>query len=127
MRGNNIQGDSAELEKAKPHVVVEIIDYVPNAVVSKTIIRKTTGNVTALSFDQGEEQGEKITPFDTFVQIIDGKAEITIENNKHELHLGTGIIIPAHKMHYINAFERFKMISTVIKSGYDELTVGYSL
>lgn len=127
MKGNNIQGDNAELEKAKPHVVVEIIDYVPNAVVSKTIIRKTTGNVTALSFDQGEEQGEKITPFDTFVQIIDGKAEITIENNKHELHLGTGIIIPAHKMHYINAFERFKMISTVIKSGYDELTLGYSL
>ncbi len=127
MKGNNIQGDSAELEKAKPHVVVEIIDYVPNAVVSKTIIRKTTGNVTALSFDQGEEQGEKITPFDTFVQIIDGKAEITIENNKHELQLGTGIIIPAHKMHYINAFERFKMISTVIKSGYDDLSLGYSL
>ena len=126
MKGNSIQGDSTELEKAKTHFIVEIIDYVPNAVVSKTILRKTTGNVTALSFDQGEEQGEKITPFDTFVQIIDGKAEITIENNKHELQLGTGIIIPAHKMHYINAFERFKMISTVIKSGYDELTLGYS-
>lgn len=127
MKGNNIHGDNAELEKAKPHVVVEIIDYVPNAVVSKTILRKITGNVTALSFDQGEEQGEKIIPFDTFIQIIDGKAEITIENNKHELQLGTGIIIPAHKMHYINAFERFKMISTVIKNGYDELSLGYSL
>lgn len=127
MKGNNKFGDSAELEKDKPHVVVEIIDYVPNAVVSKTILRKLTGNVTALSFDQGEEQGEKITPFDTFIQIIDGKAEITIENNKHELQLGTGIIIPAHKMHYINAFERFKMISTVIKNGYDELSLGYSL
>lgn len=127
MKNNNIFGDSAELEKAKPHVVVEIIDYVPNAVVSKTILRKITGNVTALSFDQGEEQGEKIIPFDTFIQIIDGKAEITIENNKHELQLGTGIIIPAHKMHYINAFERFKMISTVIKNGYDELSLGYSL
>lgn len=127
MHSNNIQGDNAELEKGTPHIVVEIIDYVPNAVVSKTIIRKTTGNVTALSFAQGEEQGEKATPFDTFVQIIDGKANITIENNKHELHLGTGIIIPAHKMHFINALEKFKMISTVIKSGYDEVPSGYSL
>jgi quercetin dioxygenase-like cupin family protein len=127
MQSNNMQEDNGELEKGKPHVVVEIIDYVQNAVVSKTIIRKTTGNVTALSFDQGEEQGEKITPFDTFVQIIDGKAEITIENNKHELHLGTGIIIPAHKLHYINAFEKFKMISTVIKSGYENVAPGYSM
>jgi quercetin dioxygenase-like cupin family protein len=127
MQSNYMQDDNGELEKGKPHVVAEIIDYVQNAVVSKTIIRKTTGNVTALSFDQGEEQGEKITPFDTFVQIIDGKAEITIENDKHELHLGTGIIIPAHKLHFINAFEKFKMISTVIKSGYENASPGFSM
>ncbi len=52
---------------------------------------QNNGQCNSTSFDQGEEQGEKITPFDTFVQIIDGKAEITIENNKHELHLGTGL------------------------------------
>jgi len=37
---------ASELEKAKVHIIVEIIEYVPNAVVSKTIIKKTTGNVT---------------------------------------------------------------------------------
>ncbi len=30
----------AELEKSKVHIVVEIIEYMPNAVVSKTIIKK---------------------------------------------------------------------------------------
>ena len=30
----------AELEKSKVHIIVEIIEYVPNAVVSKTIIKK---------------------------------------------------------------------------------------
>src|SRR4026209_847991 len=87
---------STEIEKSKVHIIVEIIEYVPNAVVSKTIIRKTTGNVTAMSFDEGEELGEKSTPFDTFVQIIDGMADVIINNKTHQLKLGTGIIIPAH-------------------------------
>lgn len=112
--------ESLELEKGIPHIIVEIIEYVPNAVVSKTIIRKTTGNVTAMSLDTGEELGEKISPFDTFVQIIDGKAEVEIDHVKHQLQLGTGIIIPAHRLQRFNANEKFKMISTVIKSGYED-------
>lgn len=112
--------DTAELEKSRSHIIVEIIEYVPNAVVSKTIIRKTTGNVTAMSFDEGEELGEKIVPFDTFVQIIDGSAEVTLNKKKHELKLGAGIIIPAHTTHCFNANEQFKMILTVIKSGYED-------
>lgn len=29
-----------DLEKSKAHIIVEIIEYVPNAVVSRTIIKK---------------------------------------------------------------------------------------
>lgn len=50
-----------EMEKSKTHIIVEIIEYVPNSIVSKTIIKKTTGNVTVSSFDEGEELAEKIT------------------------------------------------------------------
>ena len=109
-----------ELEKAVDHIIVEIIEYVPNAVVSKTIIKKSTGNITAMSFAEGEELGLKTIPFDTFIQIIDGSAEITIDKKIHNLKLGTGIIIPAHSPHCFNANEQFKMISTVIKSGYED-------
>jgi quercetin dioxygenase-like cupin family protein len=112
--------DNIELEKAKIHIVVEIIEYMANAVVSKTIIKKTTGNITVSSFDAGEELDEKTAPFDTYIQIIDGVAEITINDKKYKLKLGDGIIIPAHAKHHFNANEQFKMISTVIKSGYEE-------
>ncbi len=109
-----------ELEKGKTHIIVEIIEYVPNAVVSKTIIRKTTGNITAMSFDVGEELSEKMSPFDTYIQIIHGAAHVTIDKKEHHLKLGTGIIIPANSRHCFNANEQFKMISTVIKSGYED-------
>ena len=110
---------SSEIEKSKIHIVVEIIEYVPNAVVSKTIIKKTTGNVTVSSFDTGEELAEKISPFDIYIQIIDGTAEVTINGNKFQLKPGNGIVIPAHTPHCFIANEQFKMISTVIKSGYE--------
>lgn len=115
---NNLE--NSELEKSKIHIVVEIIEYMANAIVCKTIIKKTTGNVTVSSFDAGEELDEKISPFDTYIQIIDGVAELTINNKKYKLNLGEGIIIPAHSKHHFNANVQFKMIATVIKSGYEE-------
>lgn len=78
----NNQSDNTELEKSKPHIIVEILEYVPNSILSKTIIKKTTGNVTATSLDAGEELAEKTTPFDTFVQIIDGTAQLEISDKK---------------------------------------------
>jgi quercetin dioxygenase-like cupin family protein len=111
--------DNLGLEKSKAHIIIEIIEYVPNAVVSKTIIKKTTGNITATSMAIGEELGEKTTPFDTYVQIIDGNAQVKIDDKSISLKLGEGIIIPAHAKHSFNANEQFKMITTVIKSGYE--------
>lgn len=111
---------STETEKSKVHIIVEIIEYVPNAVVSKTIIKKTTGNITVTSFDSGEELAEKTSPFDNYIQIIDGVAEVVINEKNYLLRTGDGIVIPAHAPHCFNANEQFKMISTVIKSGYED-------
>ncbi len=108
-----------ELEKSKAFIIVEIIEYVPNAVVIKTIIKKTTGNITAVSFDSGEALPERISPFDIFIQVIEGKAEMLINDISTILDTGQSIIIPAHSHHAIKAKVRFKMLSTIIKSGYE--------
>jgi quercetin dioxygenase-like cupin family protein len=108
-----------KIEKSTVHIIVEIIEYVPNAIVSKTIIKKTTGNIMLMSFDSGKELAEKSSPFDAFAQIIEGSAEITINKKVHLLQLGEGIIIPAHAPTCIKANQRFKMIQTIIKSGYE--------
>lgn len=112
--------DTLEIEKSIPHIIVEIIEYVPNSVLSKTIIKKTTGNVTVTALDAGEELGEKTLAFDNYIQIIDGTAQLIIGNKTYKLRLGEGITIPAHSKHCFNANEQFKMISTIIKSGYEQ-------
>lgn len=110
-----------ELEKSNVHIIVEILEYVPHSVVSKTILKKATGQICVSSFDAGEELQQKTSPFDVYIQIIDGTAVVGIKDKNYKLRLGEGIIIPAHTLHRFNASEQFKMVSTVIKSGYEDV------
>jgi quercetin dioxygenase-like cupin family protein len=119
VKDQKIKVKLADLVKSKSHVVVEIIEYVPHSVVAKSILKKLTGSISVMSFDNGEGLTEKTSPFDTFAQIIEGKANIVIDKVSHLLQTGMGIIIPAHSANYIKPNGRFKMILTLIKSGYE--------
>lgn len=105
-----------ELPKSTSHIIVEIVEYIPDSVVTKTVIKKSGGDVTATSVDEGEELCEKTSEFDTYVQIIDGKADVTIGKKEFKLKLGEGIVIPANTVHCFNADEQFKMITTIINN-----------
>ncbi len=113
--------DTGEVEKSMALITIEIIEYVPNSVVIKTILKKSTGNISVMSFDAGEGLTEKTTPFDTFAQIIEGKANIIISGKSHLLETGQSIVIPAHASNRIEPNGRFKMIMTVIKSGFEDM------
>ena len=111
--------ETIEVEKEKAFITVEIIEYVANSVVIKTILKKSTGNITVMSVDTGEGLTEKTSPFDTFAQVIDGRVELVIGDKLNLLEIGESIIIPAHTPNHIRPDGRFKMILTVIKSGYE--------
>ena len=108
-----------EIPKGTPHIVVELIQYEHESVVSKSIMKRATGSINALSFDNGEGLNEKTSPFDTYAQVIDGHAVIVIDGKDNELKTGQGIVIPAHKSSHVKPDGRFKLLLTVIKSGYE--------
>ena len=112
--------DAYDIKKSQVQNVNKIVEYVPNSVVIKSIFNKPTGNVLAVALDSGEVLSGKIVPFDTFIQVIDGKAEIIIDDNSNLLKAGQSIIIPAHCRNSTKANVKFKMLSTTIKSGYEE-------
>lgn len=115
--------ENTEQDKSQMFIIVEMVEYIPHSVVTKTIIKKTTGNVTVSSVDTGESLARTVSPFDSFIQVIDGKAEVVLDDQSHILDTGQAIIIPAHSHNVIASNVRFKIISTVIKSGYDEIPV----
>lgn len=112
--------NNGETEKLKKHAILELVEYSPDAVISKTIIKKTTGDITVFSISEGGEVAEKFLPFDTYIQVIDGTAGFIINEKRFLIREGEGIIIPAHIKHRVTTGKQFKMIVTVIKSGYEE-------
>jgi len=114
---------TTEVKKSRSYILSEIIDYVPNSMVRKTIVSKPTGIISVLAMDTDETLAEKISPFDTFIYIIEGIAEVVIDSKSNRLQTGQGIIVPAHASNAIKANGRFKMISVVIKSGYNEALI----
>lgn len=104
------------IETSKTFIASDSIDYAAGAVVSKTIIKKASGNVTLFAFDKGEGLSEHTAPFDAMVQVLDGVVEIAIGGTPFVLKSGESIIMPASVPHALKATERFKMMLTMIKS-----------
>jgi len=93
-----------------------LIQYQKDSIVSKVILKKETGNITLFAFDQSQELSEHTAPFDAFVYLVDGKAEVTLDGKPHEVNLGESILMPANIPHALKANERFKMLLVMIKS-----------
>jgi quercetin dioxygenase-like cupin family protein len=92
-----------------------LVDYQDGSVVSRAVIKKTTGNITFFSFDKGELLSEHKAPFDALVNVIDGSAEVIIAGESHKVNSGEMIIMPANVPHALKAIEKFKMMLTMIK------------
>ena len=108
-----------EAEKSRVIKVLGFTDYVPGFIVSRAILKKITGHINVVSFDSTEKAQETFSPFDSFIQIIEGKTDILINKDSHLLHEGEAIIIPANTVYIMKANKKFKMILTIIKSGYE--------
>lgn len=93
-----------------------LVRYQEGSIVSKEIIKKTTGTTTLFAFDRDQGLSEHTAPFDALVYILDGKAEIMIAGEPHHLEKGEMIIMPGGKPHALKAIERFKMMLVMIRS-----------
>lgn len=99
----------------QPFSLLYAVDYAAKAIVSKTIIKNSGGNITLFAFDEGEELSEHTAPFDAFVQVIDGAATITIGGIAHKVSKSQSILLPANVPHAVKASEKFKMMLTMIR------------
>ncbi len=107
---------SAGNELAGPIGHADLIQYQPGAIVSRTLIKKPSGTVTAFAFDQDEGLSEHTTPYDALIVTLDGQAEIKIAGVAHTTKLGEMIMLPANKPHAVKALTKFKMLLIMIKA-----------
>jgi quercetin dioxygenase-like cupin family protein len=92
-----------------------LVEYQPGAVVSRTIVKKPGGTVTAFAFDAGEELSEHTASFDALVLALDGTCDIAIAGAPHQIAAGQLLLLPARIPHALKATSPFKMLLVMIK------------
>jgi len=101
---------------ANPQLLAGLVDHQDGSIVSRTLIKKSAGTVTAFAFDRDQALSEHTAPFDALVLAIDGEAVIEIDGTPHPLKQGEMILLPANRPHAVRATTRFKMLLTMIKA-----------
>lgn len=95
--------------------LADLAEYQAGAVVSRTVIKKKAGTVTAFAFDAGEGLSEHTAAFDALVVLIEGEAEIMVGGVPHRVTAGDVVPLPAGKPHALKALSRFKMLLVMIR------------
>lgn len=96
--------------------LADLVGYQPGAVVSRTLIDRKIGTLTLFAFDDGQGLSEHTAPYDAFVQIVDGAADITIGGEDQRVTAGQMIIMPANVPHALRAVGRFKMLLVMVRA-----------
>jgi quercetin dioxygenase-like cupin family protein len=99
----------------KAQQLIDLIEYADDSIVSKTLLDKSTGTITLFAFDKGQKLSEHTSPYDAVLQILDGKAGVTIAGEQKNVSQGQIIIMPANVPHAVDAGEKFKMLLTMIR------------
>jgi quercetin dioxygenase-like cupin family protein len=100
----------------KVRKLTDLVGYQDGSVVSREIIRKSTGTITLFAFDEGQGLSEHTAPFDALVHVIDGEVDVTISGKSYHLSQGDYVILPAGETHALKAQSKFKMLLVMIKS-----------
>lgn len=85
------------------------------AVVSRTLVKKTTGTITLFAFDKGQELSEHSAPFDAMVHVLDGEVELLIGGMPVRASAGEFVVMPANIPHAVKALTPLKMLLTMIR------------
>lgn len=92
------------------------INFQNGSIVSKEIIDKPAGTITLFAFDKDQRLSEHTAPYDAFILVTEGNAEITVSGVINTVKSGESILMPANSPHSLKALEPFKMLLIMVKS-----------
>jgi quercetin dioxygenase-like cupin family protein len=112
----DLEALAADLDAGRPEAAVKarelarLVDYADGSIVSRTLSETDRGTVTLFAFDAGQALSEHTTPFDAFVLVLDGRAELTVGGRTLSADAGRRVVMPADVPHAVRAPVPFKML-----------------
>ena len=99
-----------------PDISKTISDIPPNSIVSRTIHSDDTVKVVLFGFAAGQELSEHTASMPAILHILNGKARLTLGEERHQAQAGTWVHMPAKLPHSVFAEEPVMMLLILIKS-----------
>ncbi|MFW6044742.1 MAG: cupin domain-containing protein [Planctomycetota bacterium] len=112
-------GQENQFPDARAVDLESMVEYAQGSVVSRTLLDAGSGTLTLFAFDEGESLSEHTTPYDAYVQVLDGEVILTIGDQKLCAGKGQMVKMPADVPHSVRAPQKFKMLLTMIKGEGD--------
>ena len=82
------------MDKATVVQLVDHVQYAADAVVSKTLVDQKTGTLTLFAFDAGQGLSEHSAPYDAYVLVLEGEAQMTIGGQDVRARVGDLVLMP---------------------------------
>jgi quercetin dioxygenase-like cupin family protein len=105
-----------QLPAAEAVDLAPMVEYATGSIVSRTLAEGQAGTLTLFAFDAGQALSEHTAPFDAFILVLDGRAELTIGGQRVQAGAGQVVLMPAGVPHALRAPQRFKMLLTMFKA-----------
>ena len=100
------------MEQAK--VIPSLLALMPgvqsDSIISRTIHKEGKINAVLFAFDTGQALTEHRSVYTAILQVLDGKATITLGQDAHELEAGAWISMPPQMPHSVLAQSPMKML-----------------
>ncbi|WP_028329597.1 cupin domain-containing protein [Brachyspira alvinipulli] len=93
-----------------------LLEIKNNSISALTLVDRKSLGIKIISVDKGSEISPHTSTGDVLVTVIEGKAEITIDNDKFEVSREESILIPANAVHSLKSIEAFKVLVLQVKS-----------
>jgi quercetin dioxygenase-like cupin family protein len=106
----------SEIRESLALCAKDLVSYQEGSIVSRTLLKRQTGNVTLFAFDDAQCLSEHTSPFDALVHVLEGDVEISIDGKPLRAASGDMVLMPANHPHALKALTRFKMVLIMIRS-----------
>jgi quercetin dioxygenase-like cupin family protein len=93
----------------------ELLAYQEGAIVSRTLVDSETATLTVFAVAEDQRISEHSAPHEAMLQVLDGTARVTIEDEEYTVPAGEAIVMPADVPHAVGAETEFKMLLTMIR------------
>jgi quercetin dioxygenase-like cupin family protein len=107
--------NAPNIEPAKPVDLGKMVEYSKGSIVSRTIEETDNGTLTLFAFDAGQSLSEHTAPYNAYVVVLDGEAELTIGDEVLRPGAGELTLMPADVPHAVRAPEPFKMMLVMLR------------